>query len=105
MTKPIFFLANLLAVALVPAVASAEVDRQRLKNLLIQDCGSCHGLTLNGGLGRPLTRDALANFPVETVRDIILDGLPGTPMPPWRPLLTLPEAAAIADMLKSGDTQ
>ncbi len=87
------------------AALSAEVDRARLKNLLIQDCGSCHGLTMNGGLGRPLTQDALKDFPVETVRDIILDGLPGTPMPPWRPLMSEQEAAAIAHMLKSGDTR
>lgn len=88
---------------LASAAASAEPDRERLKHLLVQECGSCHGLTLNGGLGRPLTREALANFPVETVRDIILDGLPGTPMPPWRPLLSIPEASVIADMLKSGE--
>ncbi len=97
------FLSSLTSALLAAGAASAEVDRTRLKNLLVQDCGSCHGLTLNGGLGRPLTREALENFPAETVRDIILDGLPGTPMPPWRPLLSVPEAAAIADMLKSGE--
>lgn len=72
---------------------------------MIQDCGSCHGLTLKGGLGRPLTREALANFPAETVRDIILDGLPGTPMPPWRPLLSENDAAILVDLLKRGDIQ
>lgn len=93
-----------LCVALLAAnAACAEPDRARLRDLVVQDCGSCHGLTLKGGLGRPLTREALENFPHETVRDIILDGLPGTPMPPWRPLLSVNEAAAIADMLKSGD--
>lgn len=93
-----------LAIALtaVAAACQAEPDTARLRDLVVQDCGSCHGLTLKGGLGRPLTREALENFPLETVRDIILDGLPGTPMPPWRPLLTEKEAALIADMLKSG---
>ena len=33
---------------------------------------------------------------------VILDGVPGTPMPPWRPLLTPAEAAWIAQKLKSG---
>ena len=97
------FLSSLAAALLSAGTAHAEDDRARLKDLLVQDCGSCHGLTLKGGLGRPLTRDALENFPTETVRDIILDGLPGTPMPPWRPLLTEREAGVIAEMLKSGD--
>ena len=34
---------------------------------------------------------------------IILDGVPGTAMPPWRPLLTEAEALWIADYLK-GET-
>ena len=87
------------------AEARAQVDRARLADLVRQDCGSCHGLTLKGGLGRPLTREALADFPQDVVRDIILDGLPGTPMPPWRPLLKPDEAEAIAEMLKRGEVQ
>ena len=82
--------------------AQAEPDRARLADLVVQECGSCHGLTLKGGLGRPLTQNALKDFPLETVRDIILDGLPGTPMPPWRPLMSETDAATIAEMLKSG---
>lgn len=82
--------------------AIAEVDRARLADLVVQECGSCHGLTLRGGLGRPLTREGLHDRPLDLVRDIILDGLPGTPMPPWRPLLSEQEAAAIAEMLKNG---
>lgn len=81
------------------------MDRARLADLVVQECGSCHGLTLKGGLGRPLTREALDNFPADVVRDIILDGLPGTPMPPWRPLMSPQEAEAIADMLKRGVLQ
>ncbi len=85
--------------------ARADADRARLADLVKQDCGSCHGLTLKGGLGRPLTAQALADFPADVVRDIILDGLPGTPMPPWRPLLTTEQATIIADMLKRGELQ
>lgn len=98
-------LASLLLTGAASPAARADVDRARLADLVTQDCGSCHGLTLRGGLGRPLTVEALAHFPVETVRDIILDGLPGTPMPPWRPLLSVEEASAIADMLKRGDAK
>ncbi|MBK9081331.1 MAG: cytochrome c [Rhizobiales bacterium] len=103
--KRCLVLASLLLTSAASQAARADVDRARLADLVRQDCGSCHGLTLKGGLGRPLTAEALAHFPVETVRDIILDGLPGTPMPPWRPLLSVEEASAIADMLKRGDTK
>lgn len=92
-----------LAFATASATAQAETERETLAYLVKQDCGSCHGLTLKGGLGRPLTKEALDHFDVETVRAIILDGLPGTPMPPWRPLLSVEQAGVIADMLKKGE--
>jgi cytochrome c55X len=69
--------------------------------MVIQDCGSCHGLTMKGGLGRPLTADALASLDNQTIASIILDGVPGTAMPPWRPLLSEQQAQWIANYLKS----
>jgi cytochrome c55X len=79
---------------------TAEIAR--LSNMVRQDCGSCHGLTLKGGLGRPLTAEHLAGMDRETVRDIILFGIDETPMPGWRGLLSEPEADWIAKALKSG---
>ena len=99
-------LAALAATAFVAAAANAgrvaPEAAARLGNLVRQDCGSCHGLTLKGGLGKPLTAAALAQWDREQLTAIILDGVPGTPMPPWRPLLTDAEARFIADMLKEG---
>ena len=96
-------LAALMMLAL-PAFAEIPPDRAaELKHLVLQDCGSCHGLTMKGGLGRPLTREALAEADRDTLALIVLDGLPGTAMPPWRPLLTEAEALWIADYLK-GET-
>lgn len=87
-----------------PAMAEVPADRVRaLEHMVLQDCGSCHGLTLKGGLGRPLTREALAQADPEGLALIILDGIPGTAMPPWRPLLTEDEAFWIASYLKSKD--
>jgi cytochrome c55X len=83
--------------------AAAEVSATRaaeLKHMVTQDCGSCHGLTLKGGLGRPITSEALAEVDAEVLALIILDGVPGTAMPPWRPLVTEEEAAWIARYLK-----
>ena len=94
---------SLLALCLVamPAVAEVSPDRARdLEHMVLQDCGSCHGLTMKGGLGRPLTSDALAQADPEGLAIVILDGIPGTAMPPWRPLLTEDEARWIAAWLK-----
>lgn len=103
---PVFLvLGPLLVMALAP-LAFAEVTSPRaeaLQHMVTQDCGSCHGLTLRGGLGRPLTARALADAPVEGLALIILDGVPGTAMPPWRPLLTEEEALWIASFLKEKD--
>ena len=67
-----------------------------------QDCGSCHGLTLKGGLGRGLLPVDLAHYDAATLADVILDGVPGTPMPPWRGLLPEEDARWIAAKLKEG---
>lgn len=70
--------------------------------LVRQDCGSCHGMTLAGGLGRPLLPQDVRDTPVEALAAIILDGVPDTPMPPWRGLIKEEEAVWIAERLKQG---
>jgi len=85
-----------------PAKAGDAVDAAKLADLVRQDCGSCHGLTLKGGLGKPLTPDRLTPWDRDQLTHIILDGVPDTPMPPWRPLLSESEARWIADALKAG---
>ncbi len=89
------------------SAARSEPDpaaKARLTHLLVQDCGSCHGLTLQGGLGKPLLPDTLADRSAEVLAEIILDGIPGTPMPPWRGLVTADEALFLAETLKRGPT-
>jgi len=61
--------------------------QQELQYLLVQDCGSCHGMRLTGGLGPALTPQALAGKPRGLLIATISDGRPGTPMPPWKNLL------------------
>jgi cytochrome c55X len=73
-----------------------------LTNLIRHDCGSCHGMTLKGGLGKPLLPETLAQFDAIELEEIILDGVPGTPMPPWRELLTVSEAKWMVEQLQSG---
>ncbi len=84
-----------------PAIDAAR--QQELKYLLKQDCGSCHGLTLKGGLGPALLPQNLAGKPIEFLTLTILDGRPGTAMPPWRPLLKPQEARWLAQLLSRGE--
>ena len=89
----------------LPAHA-AEVSPDRaadLRHMVRQDCGSCHGLRLTGGLGSPITPAALAGRDPAELSALILDGLPGSAMPGWRPLLTEAEARWIADYLLQGE--
>lgn len=76
-----------------------------LENLVRQDCGSCHGITLKGGLGRPITAQALADWDAETVAQVVLNGMPGTAMPGWAGVISEVEARAIAEGLKKGTFQ
>ena len=75
-----------------------------LKNMLVQDCGSCHGLTFKGGLGPSLLPTELQGKPRDYLLAAILNGRPGTAMPPWHPLLTRQEAEWMLDQLLPSDT-
>lgn len=101
-------MALLVPVVLTVAAFSVQTDltvqRQgELLYILEQDCGSCHGLTMKGGLGPALVLERLQDVSAADLAAIILDGVPGTPMPPWRPLLSEQEALFMAQVLKTGD--
>lgn len=74
----------------------------QLVHLVRQDCGSCHGMTLRGGLGPPLLPAALAGKPADYLRHVILNGTAGSAMPGWSPLLTEADAEWIAQRLLRG---
>ena len=92
-----------LCVAFAEAANDVPPPRQdELLRLLTQDCGSCHGLTLQGGLGPALTPTALAGKSATSLRTVILHGRPGTPMAPWSPFLNETEAGWLAEQLLKG---
>lgn len=99
------------ACALVTASAAGETTQTgpiaaarqtALRHLVLQDCGSCHGMRLTGGLGPPLTREALAERPREGLVATILYGRRGTPMPPWQDFVSEAEAEWIVAQLLEG---
>ncbi|MDP2828282.1 MAG: cytochrome c [Sulfuricellaceae bacterium] len=102
--RPLFFAASVLfaaqAAADVTPLRQKELARQQeLVRLVRHDCGSCHGLTLLGGLGPALLPANLRDKPKESLVATILFGRPGTPMPPWREFVTEAEAEWIVERL------
>ncbi len=88
-----------------PAAEPAAPRRQALVRMVRQDCGSCHGMQLTGGLGPALTREALADKSLDGLAITIYQGRLGTPMPGWRSMLSEPEAQWIAERLVAGFPQ
>lgn len=98
---------SLLLVPLLTFGESARAEpengrRAELLNLIRHDCGSCHGLTLAGGLGLPLLPEALKDKHPDALKETILRGRGGTPMPPWQDFISEDEAKWIVDLLMKG---
>jgi cytochrome c55X len=102
----VFGLVSFVLMSAIPA--SAEIDIPRQKELLYflkHDCGSCHGLTRSGGLGSPLLPEVMADRSDDELTEIIMEGLPGTPMPPWKALLSEEEARWLVRAIKENKWQ
>ncbi len=94
-----------LVACLTTSSVLAEPDAERqatLRHLLRHDCGSCHGMTLRGGLGPALLPENLGNRSDELLVNTILNGRPGTPMPPWRNELSEADARYLVQVLRTG---
>ena len=91
-------------IQLTPVSAALDTARQaELLYLLKHDCGSCHGMTRKGGLGPPLLPGNLRDRPPLLMENTVLDGRPGTPMPPWRGLLTEQEVRWLVEAMRRGE--
>lgn len=91
----------LLLVTLSAAAGKISPERQQaLRDLLKQDCGACHGLTLKGGMGPALLPETLAGKSDDFLADTILNGRQGTAMPPWQPFMNRDEALWLVKILR-----
>jgi cytochrome c55X len=102
--KSMSFIASFLLVS-ASHLAMADISTERqteLMYLLKQDCGSCHGMTLKGGLGPSLLPESLNGKPKVLLVTTILEGRTGTAMPPWKAMLTQDEAEWITVQLLQG---
>lgn len=106
-SRLVFLLISALTAGTAPAVAGepGAERQQELVRLVRQDCGSCHGMTLQGGLGPALLPANLHDKPPEGLAATIYYGRPGTPMPPWKQFMSEAEAAWIVQKLMSGFPQ
>ena len=97
----LFFVSTATVASAEPTIAAEpDVARQNeLVRLVRQDCGSCHGMTLQGGLGPALLPSTLKDKPAEGLVATIYYGRPGTPMPPWKQFVSEAEASWIVDKL------
>jgi cytochrome c55X len=95
-----------LTLAVIPTLAGADepsaMRQVEILHLLKHDCGSCHGMTLKGGLGPSLRPAEIADFGDDELIETILNGRPGTPMAPWRISLNKGEARWLVEQLKEG---
>jgi cytochrome c55X len=93
----------LLCVTFTCVAAEPSTERQdELRNLLKNDCGACHGLTLRGGMGPALLPDSLARKSDELLVSTILNGRKGTAMPPWQTFMDHDEALWLVGVLRKG---
>ncbi len=99
-------------ITLQPAIANDITDsinnnitdqrKAELTHLVLQDCGSCHGMRLTGGLGPSIIPNDLKTSHPKALAAIISHGVPGTAMPPWNLILPNHEILWVANQLVSG---
>lgn len=107
--KKTLLIASLLSTGLLFAQSTvAEVDSARQNELLYfikHDCGSCHGMTLKGGLGPALLPETLSAKPKDYLVTTIMEGRKNTAMPPWKTMLSQDDAIWITEQLQNGSMQ
>ena len=98
---------NLLSILIFStSLSHAEISterKQQLQHLVKHDCGSCHGMTLKGGLGPALLPETLKDKSDEFLFLTIQHGRPGTPMPPWLSQLSQQDTYWIIKFLRQAN--
>ncbi len=93
------------AIAETAATKISSARQNELLHFIKHDCGSCHGMTLKGGLGPALLPETLAAKPKDYLVSTILEGRQNTAMPPWKTMLSKNDAIWITEQLQNGSVQ
>ena len=76
--------ALLILLAAIPVVVMAQTSEEALgAELYAENCAVCHGASGEGRIGANLSKNWPSIRPDLTIRNIILNGVPGTAMPAW----------------------
>ncbi len=105
MKKMLYIFSLLAAQTSFAEMVTTDISSSRqdeLRYFIRHDCGSCHGMTLKGGLGPALLPATLAGKPKSFLVTTIMEGRLNTAMPPWKSMLSYNEAAWITDQLQQG---
>jgi cytochrome c553 len=94
----VFYLVHFFAISFAVAKSNEE-----LIYIVKHDCGSCHGMTLKGGLGPSLLSERMKLQPLEVIKNTIMMGRANTAMPPWQNLLSHEDIEKIAILLREGE--
>lgn len=106
--RPAFILICAILTFVLSEKASADEDgisyerKSELVQLVRNDCGSCHGLALRGGLGPALLPEDLRGKMPDGLIETILRGRTGTAMPPWSAFISEFETKWIVEQLMKG---
>lgn len=83
--------------------AAPDPGRQaQLRQILRQNCTVCHGKSLQGDIGPPLSRNNLAGKDEGLLVTTILEGRDGTAMPAWGAMIKESEARWLLHLLRNG---
>lgn len=90
------------AVGTARAAEPQGAQQAELVRMVRQDCGSCHGMSLKGGLGPALLPENLAGKPADSLVATVLYGRPGTAMPGWSRFMSEADAQWLVARLQDG---
>ncbi len=102
MLRTLLLTTSLMGISGLTQAEPSSSRQDELIHLLKQDCGSCHGMTLKGGLGPALLPELIKDKPTHYLVTTILEGHPNTAMPGWKAMLSKKDALWIAKQLKQG---
>lgn len=103
MNRTLLIISMLASQSLAAELSSSRQDE--LLYFLKHDCGSCHGMTLKGGLGPALLPETLAAKPRDYLVATIMDGRENTAMPGWKGMITRTEAIWLTEKLQAGSIE
>jgi len=103
-TKHVITLTVLCVFCLTTLAAPSMSRQNELRHMVKHDCGSCHGFTLQGGLGPTLRPQFIAPKGEEYLMRVIKHGIAGSAMPAWSPMLSDSDITYIVYCLLAFDT-